>query len=128
MKCLRGRPVIARMILQAVTAILDANDVKLLSVLKSEASRFGQGTRGEAMYWFSEGDLIGEVVRLRCEGQKPWFWYRDVLRQAEQRGFLRIIGHSDELPFWWRRFDDSVEVVSEKLREKIKEGGDINVR
>lgn len=73
------------------------------------------------MYWFDEGSLIGEIVGLRREGQKPWFWYRDVLRQAEQRGFLRVTGHSDEFPFWWRWFDDSVEVLSDRLREKIIE-------
>ena len=73
------------------------------------------------MYWFDEGGLVGEVVRLRREGQKPWFWYRDVIRQAEQRGYVRVTGHSDELPFWWRKFDDSVEATSEKLREKMAE-------
>ena len=71
------------------------------------------------MYTFGEGDLIGEVIRLRREGQKPWFWYRDVLRQAQERGLLRIAGHTEEMPFWWRKFDESVEVTSEKLREKI---------
>jgi hypothetical protein len=71
------------------------------------------------MIWFSDGDLVGEVVRLRREGQKPYWWYRDVLRQAEQRGFLRVTQDTEEKPFWWRHFDDSVEVVSDKLREAI---------
>jgi hypothetical protein len=26
---------------------------------------------------------------------------------------------TEEKPFWWRHFDDSVEVVSDKLREAI---------
>ena len=73
------------------------------------------------MYWFDEGGLVGEIVWLRREGQKPYWWYRDVLRQAEQRGFLRVTGHSDELPFWWRWFDDSVDVTSNRLREAIIE-------
>lgn len=72
------------------------------------------------MYTFSDGDLVGEVARLRHDGQKPW-WYRDVLQQAEQRGFLRITGHTDERPFWWRRFDESVEVLSERLKQAIGE-------
>ena len=73
------------------------------------------------MYWFADGELIGEIVCLRHDGQKPWFWYRDVLRQAEKRGYLKVTQDSEEKPFWWRRFDESVEVLSDKLREAIVE-------
>ena len=72
------------------------------------------------MYWFSEGELIGEVCKCyRMEVQ--WFWYRDVLRQAEQRGIIRIVGHDEKTPFWWRRFDQSIEIVSEKLAEVLRQ-------
>jgi hypothetical protein len=72
------------------------------------------------MYWFSEGELIGEILRLR-RGIWCWFWYRDVLRQAEGRGFVRITAHTDEKPFWWRSFGESVEMLSDKLKEKAAE-------
>ena len=70
------------------------------------------------MYCFGEGELIGVVMACR-RGEKPYGWYRDVLRQAEERGMLKITGHSDETPFWWRKFSDSIELISEKLKEEI---------
>lgn len=63
--------------------------------------------------------MIGAVLACR-RGEKPYWWYRDVLRQAEERGLIRIMGHSEQVPFWWRKFDESVEVISEKLKEAIK--------
>ena len=68
---------------------------------------------------FSEGELFGEVARC-CRGDALWFWYRDVIAQAEKRGFLRIVGHSDDKPMWWRSFDEGVEVTSEKLAEVLR--------
>jgi hypothetical protein len=72
------------------------------------------------MMWFSEGELHGEVCRCH-RGEVPWFWYRNVLLQAQERGAIRISGHSEERPFWWRKFEDSVEVTSDKLAALMKE-------
>jgi hypothetical protein len=38
---------------------------------------------------------------------------------AHSKDEVRVTGHSDEVPFWWRWFDDSVEVTSDRLREAI---------
>jgi hypothetical protein len=72
------------------------------------------------MYWYSEGDLIGEIIKFRRYGAL-WFWYRDVLLQAQERGFVKITAHTDDKPFWWRKFGESIEIVNEKLKEKIAE-------
>ncbi len=78
------------------------------------------------MIWFSEGELFSEICRC-YRRETTWFWYRDVLRQAEQRGFLKIVGHSDKNPFWWRTFEDSVEVTSAKLAELMRQETDRKV-
>lgn len=67
---------------------------------------------------FTEGDLMGEICRLR-DGNYSCVWYRDVIKQAEERGYLKVISHTEEMPFWWRKFDDSIEVTSEKLKNMI---------
>ena len=81
--------------------------------------------------WFSEGELFGEVARC-CRNEPTWSWYRDVIAQSASRGFVRIVGHSDEVPFWWRPFNGSVEVLSEKLagllRSEANWTGIVNVK
>ncbi len=71
------------------------------------------------MYTFSDGELIGEVCRCYRE-EHPWFWYRDVLLQAEQKGIIRIL-RNEVKPFWWMKFEDSIEIVSEKLQATLRE-------
>ena len=72
------------------------------------------------MIWFSDGELIGEVCR--CYRQEvPWFWYRDVFLQAEQRGVVRIDQEGGGNPFWWLKFEDAVEVLSDKLATVMRE-------
>ena len=72
------------------------------------------------MYTYSDGELNGEVCKCYRK-EHPWFWYRDVLLQAEQRGIIRITKEKDGKPFWWMRFEDSVEVVSEKLQATLRD-------
>ena len=74
----------------------------------------------DVITWFSEGDLCCNIAKC-YRREVPWFWYRNVLAQAEQRGFVRIVGHSEELPLWWRPFDEAVEVLSEKLAVVLRE-------
>ena len=71
------------------------------------------------MIYLSEGDLFGEICRLRQEKNPSWFWYRDIMRQSEERGYLKVIAHTEDKPFWWRKFDESIEVTSEKLKNMI---------
>ena len=73
------------------------------------------------MEWLSEGGLFGEVAACYRKENATWFWYRDVLLQAEQRGFLRLVHERDGKPFWWLGFEDSVEVASEKLASLLRE-------
>ena len=66
---------------------------------------------------------IGRLINRFSQRQGVFYlWYRDVMIQAHQRGFVRIHGHSEELPFWWRSFADSVEIVSEDLKGIVAEG------
>ena len=74
------------------------------------------------MYTFTNTGLMEEVIRCRNR-EYPYFWYMEVMREAEKRGFLRITGHSDEKPFWWRQFDESIEILNDQLREGVKNGG-----
>lgn len=71
-------------------------------------------------YAFTISSLINEIVRIRREGAS-WFWYKDVLLDAEQKGFIKITKNSEEKPFWWNKFDDSVENLSEQLKQKISQ-------
>ena len=71
------------------------------------------------MFWFSDGGLI-EAVGECARGRKPYWWYRDVLLQAQDRRILRIVGHSEERPFWWRPFSEAVQVTSERLEEELR--------
>lgn len=75
------------------------------------------------MYCFSEGDMVKEIIRFREDKRSaPWFWYRDTLLQAQDRGYLKVIADSDVLPFWWRKFDESIEMTPRliELIEKAK--------
>ena len=51
-----------------------------------------------------------------------YWYYRNVLIQAQERGLVRITGHSNEIPFWWRKFDESIEILSEQLKTAISDG------
>jgi hypothetical protein len=72
------------------------------------------------MTWFSEGELFGEVCRC-YRREVPWFWYRDVLLQAEQRGVIKLVQERDGKPFWWMGFEESVEIASDGLKKVLVE-------
>lgn len=73
----------------------------------------------EKIFYFSEGDLMGEICSLRSSKSYSCIWYRDVMAQAENRGLIKIVSHTKDMPFWWRKFDESVEIISEKLKNMI---------
>ena len=68
----------------------------------------------------SDRELVREVV-LCARWQRPWFWYRDVLCEAERRGLLRITTHTPDRPFWWRPFKASIEVVDAGLLKALSQ-------
>ena len=75
------------------------------------------------MYTFSEGELMGEVVWMReNQDHEWWFWYRNVLLQAQEKRLIRIIPNDSNCPFWWRHFDESIEILNDRLRTMIQGG------
>lgn len=72
------------------------------------------------MFWFGESELaeIIESFRTRSVNYAFW-WYRDVMLQAKERGLLKIIADSEDNPFFCRKFDESIE-MSDKLKELIE--------
>lgn len=72
------------------------------------------------MIYFAEGELFQQVCRC-YRREVPWFWYRDLLRSAESRGFLKISGDEENHPFWWKKFEDTVEVTSDGLKKVLTE-------
>ena len=74
------------------------------------------------MIWFPEGELCGEVCKAYRK-ETYWFWRRDVLLQAEERGLLRITGDRAGT-FWAGRFEDNVEVLAKRLEDLLAEETD----
>ena len=72
------------------------------------------------MYFFGESELAEVIDRMRQDQSRYlWFWYRDVILQAQDRGFLKVVGHSQDMPFWWRKFEESIELFP-KILELIE--------
>jgi len=72
------------------------------------------------MYWFTESELAQELNRFKNDQEHiPWFWYRDVILHAQERGYAKVTAHTDDKPFWWRKFEDSIE-LSLKIKEIIE--------
>jgi len=76
------------------------------------------------MYWFSEGELMNWLICFLDGNQNTtmYWWYRYIIFQAEKRNYLKIVMHSDERPFWYRKFSESIELTESttQLIEKIK--------
>jgi len=47
-----------------------------------------------------------------------WF-YRDTILQAQERGLVKVIAHTEDKPFWWRSFESSIE-LSDRIKELIE--------
>ena len=72
------------------------------------------------MYWFGEIELVEQILEWQKEGiPYLWFFYRDVMLQAQERGLIKIIVDSEDRPFWWRKFEESIEFTP-KTMEIIK--------
>lgn len=69
---------------------------------------------------FSEGELVGELLELITNrSNHRYFWYRDVILQAQDRGYLKVIAHSEDKPFWWRTFEESIE-LSDNMKQLLE--------
>lgn len=75
----------------------------------------------DTMIWLGTSDLMKEIY-ICSQGEHMYWYYRNVLIQAQERGLVRITGHSNEIPFWWRKFDESIEILSEQLKTAISDG------
>jgi len=72
------------------------------------------------MYWFGESELAETIEKFRAQSSNySVCWYRDVILQAQDRGYLKVVAHSDDVPFWYRKFDESIE-ISESLKSIIE--------
>jgi len=70
--------------------------------------------------YFSEGELVGELLELMTNrSNHRYFYYRDVILQAQERGYLKVIAHTEDKPFWWRTFEESIE-LDEKMKGLIE--------
>lgn len=71
------------------------------------------------MYTFTDTELAEMIDQWsRDRSNILWFWYRDVILQAQERGLIKIIAHTEENPFWWRLFADSIE-LADRAKEII---------
>ena len=75
----------------------------------------------DTMIWLGTSDLM-KGIYICSQGEHMYWYYRNVLIQAQERGLVRITGHSNEIPFWWRKFDESIEILSEQLKTAISDG------
>ena len=77
----------------------------------------------ESANMHSDALELMKEINLYRQGHIPyWFWYRDVIIQAQLRDLIKIVGHSKEMPFWWRKFGECIEIVSEQLKIAIENG------
>jgi hypothetical protein len=68
------------------------------------------------MCWFGEVELVEQILELQKEGIPClWFFYRDVMLQAKERGLVQIIGDSEDHPFWRRTFEESIEFTPKAI-------------
>jgi hypothetical protein len=74
------------------------------------------------MYCLGDNDLA-ELVDERSRGVSvvSFWWYRDVILQAQERGLVKVIAHTEEKPFWWRSVEESIE-LSDKMKDLILKG------
>ena len=63
--------------------------------------------------YFNSNELIEMVVEWQANNHKGvmWWWYRDNMLQAQDRGLIKITANTNEMPFWWMNFSDSIEIT-----------------
>lgn len=72
------------------------------------------------MYTFTDTELAEMIDDWsRDYSRVLWFWYRDVILQAQDRGLVKVISHTEDKPFWWRSFGESIE-LSDRIKEIIE--------
>jgi hypothetical protein len=70
------------------------------------------------MFYFNDTELAEMIDRWSRDIDVSYWWYRDVILQAQERGLVKVIAHTEDCPFWWRKFADSIE-LSDKIKELI---------
>ncbi len=79
------------------------------------------------MYYFSNTELAEMISEWSKDTSKvTWWWFRDIILQAQERGLVKVIAHTDDKPFWWRTFAESIE-LTDKVKELIEKINQRNV-
>lgn len=79
------------------------------------------------MYYFGNTELAEMINEWSKDNSKVmWWWYRDCILQAQERGLVKVITHTDDKPFWCRTFAESIE-LTDKVKELIEKINQRNV-
>ena len=72
------------------------------------------------MYYFRDNEIADMVDEWsRDRSHTLWWWYRDIMLVAQERGLVKVIAHTEDKPFWWRTFAESIE-LADKIKELIE--------
>ena len=73
------------------------------------------------MYYFSDTELVQMMDEwVKADSYtNHWWWFRDVILQAQEKELIKIIGHTESNPFWWRKFSESIEIL-DKMKIMIE--------
>jgi len=75
---------------------------------------------GNIVMYFNDTELTEMILGFqRDQNHIYWFWYRDILLEAQSRDLVRITAHTEEMPFWWRKFDESIEFTP-RMQELVE--------
>jgi hypothetical protein len=66
---------------------------------------------GVIMFYYSDKELSEMVSEWSKSIDVSYWWYRDVVLQAQERGLVKVIAHTEDKPFWWRSFAESIEIL-----------------
>ena len=81
-------------------------------------------TRGYPLYYLRDSELVEYLAEWNSDtSHTNWCWYRDTILQAQERGLAKVIVHTEDCPFWWRKFVDSIELTEKAITmiEKSKQ-------
>jgi hypothetical protein len=69
---------------------------------------------------YSDTELAEMVNEWSLDKSHIMYWfYRDIILQAEERGLVKVVANTEDKPFWWRSFEESIE-LSDRIKELIE--------
>lgn len=73
--------------------------------------------------YFNDSELAEMIGNWSNKIDVSWWWYRDVSSYAQEKGLekglIKVIAHTEDIPFWWRAFAESIE-LTDKMKELIE--------